>query len=115
MPLMIISLILNRIETAPVPFFLKPVTKQIASKAMAAYAGPNIKLNLEYLEDALQESQWFCGDEMTGADILMSFPIEAAAERTDLSDYPAVSGFRDRIRVLPAYVRAIERGGPYAY
>ena len=115
MPLMIISLILNRIETAPVPFFLKPVTKQIASKAMAAYAGPNIKLNLEYLEEALQNSKWFCGDEMTGADILMSFPIEAAAARTDLTDYPAVSGFRERIRVLPAYVLAIEKGGPYAY
>jgi len=115
MPLMIISLILNRIETAPVPFFLKPVTKQIASKAMAAYAGPNIKLNLAYLEEALQNSTWFCGDEMTGADILLSFPIEAAATRTDLSEYPALNEFRQRIRALPAYQRAIEKGGPYIY
>ena len=115
MPLMIISLILNRIETAPVPFFLKPVTKQIASKAMAAYAGPNIKLNLAYLEEALQNSSWFCGDEMTGADILMSFPIEAAAVRTDLTEYPALNEFRQRIRALPAYQRAIEKGGPYIY
>ena len=115
MPLMIISLILNRIETAPVPFFLKPVTKQIASKAMAAYAGPNIKLNLAYLEEALQNSSWFCGDEMTGADILMSFPIEAAAVRTDLTEYPPLNEFRQRIRALPAYQRAIEKGGPYIY
>ena len=115
MPLMIISLILNRIESAPVPFFLKPVTKQIASKAMAAYAGPNIKLNLAYLEEALQNSSWFCGDEMTGADILMSFPIEAAAVRTDLTEYPALNEFRQRIRALPAYQRAIEKGGPYIY
>ncbi len=115
MPLMIISLILNRIETAPVPFFLKPVTKQIASKAMVAYAGPNIKLNLAYLEEALQNSSWFCGDEMTGADILMSFPIEAAAVRTDLTEYPALNEFRQRIRALPAYQRAIEKGGPYIY
>ena len=115
MPLMIVSLILNRIETAPVPFFLKPVTKKIAGKAMAAYAGPNIKLNLAYLEEALQNSAWFCGDEMTGADILMSFPIEAAATRTDLSEYPALNEFRQRIRALPAYQRAIEKGGPYIY
>ncbi len=40
MPLMIVALILNRIETAPVPFFIKPITKQIATKAMAGYAGP---------------------------------------------------------------------------
>lgn len=116
MPLMIIALILNRIETAPVPFFIKPVTKQIAAKAMEGYAGPNIKLNLEYLEKTLQKSDWFCGDEMTGADILMSFPIEAAATRTDLPDgYPALNEFQQRIRALPAYKRAIEKGGPYDY
>jgi len=116
MPLMIIALILNRIETAAVPFFIKPITKGIATKAMAAYAGPNIKLNLDYLEDTLQKSTWFCGDEMTGADILMSFPIEAAATRTDLPDgYPALNEFQQRIRELPAYKRAIEKGGPYAY
>lgn len=116
MPLMIIALIMNRIETAPVPFFIKPVTKQIAAKAMAGYAGPNIKLNLDYLEETLQASAWFCGDEMTGADILMSFPIEAAATRTDLSEsYPALNEFQQRIRALPAYKRAIEKGGPYDY
>lgn len=101
---------------APVPFFIKPVTKQIAAKAMAAYAGPNIKLNLDYLESKLQKSAWFCGDEMTGADILLSFPIEAAATRTDLSTaYPALNEFQQRIRILPAYKRAIEKGGPYVY
>jgi len=116
MPLMLISLLMNRIETAPVPFFIKPVTKAIAAKAMDGYAGPNIKLNLDYLEATLQESAWFCGDEMTGADIMLSFPIEAAATRTSLaSDYPALMAFHQRIRVLPAYQRGIEKGGPYDY
>ena len=116
MPLMLVSLILNKIESAPVPVFIKPVTKGIAAKAMAAYAGPNIKLTLDYLEQTLQTSPWFCGDEMTGADIMLSFPIEAAATRTSLSsDYPALMAFHQRIRVLPAYHRAIEKGGPYDY
>ena len=115
MPLMLVSLLLSKIEEAPVPFFIKPVTKGIAAKAMAAYAGPNIKLNLDYLEETLQESPWLCGDEMTGADIMLSFPIEAAATRTSLSSYPALMAFHQRIRVLPAYQRAIEKGGPYDY
>lgn len=116
MPLMIISLILSKIESAPVPFFIKPVTKAIAAKSMAAYAGPNIKLNLEFLEASLQKSSWFCGEEMTAADIMMSFPIEAAATRAGLAgNYPALMEFHQRIRVLPAYQRAIERGGPYDY
>jgi len=116
MPLMLISLLMNRIETAPVPFFIKPVTKAIAAKAMDGYAGPNIKLNLDYLEATLQDSAWFCGNEMTGADIMLSFPIEAAATRARLaSDYPALMAFHQRIRVLPAYQRGIEKGGPYDY
>ena len=116
MPLMIISLILNRIETAPMPFFVKPIARKIAEKARSGYAGPNIKLNLDYLEATLQASPWFCGDDMSGADILMSFPIEAAAVRVDLSqEYPALMAFHQRIRELPAYQRAIEKGGPYIY
>jgi glutathione S-transferase len=51
---------------------------------------------------------------MTGADILMSFPIEAAATRTSLSEsHPALNEFQQRIRALPAYKCAIEKGGPY--
>ena len=53
---------------------------------------------------------------MTGADIMMSFPIEAAAVRIELAeDYPAMNGFLERIKALPAYARAIEKGGPYIY
>jgi glutathione S-transferase len=113
---MIITLILGRIETAPMPFFAKPIAKKLASKARDAYSGPNVIRNLEYLEATLQKSTWFCGDQMTGADIMMSFPLEAAAQRVDLAGkYPALKGFLDRIRVLPAYQAAIEKGGPYAY
>ena len=116
MPLFLIALVLNRIETAPVPFFLKPVTRQISTKAMEGYAGPNIELNLEYLNTTLQQTGWFCGDEMTGADILLSFPIEAAATQIDLEEgYPALYEFQQRIRELPAYQSAIEKGGPYIY
>lgn len=116
MTLMIITLVFNRIESAPQPFFIKPITKSIARKAKAGYSGPNIKLNLDYLENVLQNSKWFCGEQMSGADIMMSFPVEAAAVRTDLkANYPSLAKFHQRIKRLPAYKRAIKKGGPYAY
>ena len=116
MPLMIITLILGRMETAPMPFFAKPIAKKLAGAARDAYSGPNVIRHLAYLEDTLQKSTWFCGEQMTGADIMMSFPVETAAVRADLKEnYPALKGFLDRIRSLPAYQRAIEKGGPYAY
>lgn len=115
MPLMIISLILSRIENAPVPFFLKPVTKGIAGKVKASYLNPNVKRNLEFIEATLARSEWFCGASITAADIQMSFPLEAAAVRTDLNaHYPKAAAFLKRIHAMPAYKAALERGGPYA-
>ena len=114
MPLMIISLIMGRIETAPMPFFIKPVAKGIVGKVRSGYLDANVNRNLDFMESTLAESDWFCGDVMTAADIQMSFPVEAAEVRTDLArDYPNLEGFLERIRALPAYQAALEKGGPY--
>ncbi len=114
MPLMIISLILSGIENAPVPFFLKPITKGIAAKVRDNYLNANVKRNLDFMEATLKKSKWFCGDQMTAADIQMSFPLEAAAVRTDLNvDYPKLAACLKRMHAMPAYKIALEKGGPY--
>lgn len=114
MPLMIVSLIINRIETSPMPFFVKPIAKGIAAKVRAGYLDPNVKRNLEFMETTLAASEWFCGDAMTAADIQMSFAIEATAVRTSLQDeYPQLAGYLQRIQALPTYQAALQKGGPY--
>ncbi len=114
MPFMIISLILSRIESASVPFFLKPVTKGIAGKVKDSYLNPNVQRNLEFIEATLKKSKWFCGKHMTAADIQMSFPLEAAAVRSNLeTSYPKTSAWLKRVHALPAYKAALEKGGPY--
>lgn len=113
-PLMLLSLVLARIEDAPLPFFLKPVTRGIANKVRDAYLDPNVKRNLDFLESTLAESQWFCGEQFTAADVQMSFALEAAEVRTDLSDdYPHLAAFLVAIRERPAYKRALDKGGHY--
>lgn len=113
-PLMIISLILARIESAPVPFFLKPVTKGIASKVRDGYLDNTLKRNLDFMESALDNSTWFCGDELTAADIQMSFAVEAADARGGLrAGFPNLVNFLERMRALPTYQSALEKGGPY--
>lgn len=114
MPLMIVSLIIGRIETAPMPFFVKPVAKGITQKVRDGYLDANVIRNLEFMESTLNKTLWFCGDELTAADIQMSFPVEAAAVRTDLQDdYPNLAAYLERVRARPAYQRALEKGGPY--
>ena len=74
-----------------------------------------IKAILDYCEYHLISKTWFAGDEMTGADIQMIFPLEAAKARGRLKGYEACNEYVDRVHALPAYQRALEKGGPYAY
>jgi glutathione S-transferase len=114
MPLMILSLIMRRIASAPMPFFIKPVARGIVAKVRSGYLDPNLARNLAFLESSLARSDWFCGERMTAADIQMSFAVEAAAVRADLHDHcPRLAGFLERIHARPAYRAALEKGGPY--
>ena len=113
-PLMVLSLIMRRIEEAPVPFFLKPVTRGIANKVRDGYLTATVQRNLDFMEKTLDESTWVAGDDFSAADIQMSFPVQAAAARLDLgNDYPALAGFIERISARPAYRRAVEKGGSF--
>ncbi len=113
-PLMLLSLVMARIETAPAPFFVRPIAKRIAAKVRANFLDANIKRNLDFMEAVLSESTWFCGEEMTAADVQMSFAVEAAELRTNLrEDYPHLSAFLDRVRTRPAYKAALDKGGHY--
>ena len=111
---LVMKLIFGRLETAPMPFFIKPVAKGIASKVKAGFIEPNIMAQLDYMEAELKRTTRFAGNEFTAADIQMSFPVEAAAARGGLDmTRPKLMGFLDRIHAMPSYKRAIEKGGPF--
>ena len=68
------------------------------------------------MEAELGKSTWFAGEEMTGADIQMSFPLEAAASRGGLdASRPNLFRFVQTIHARPAYRRALEKGGQYDF
>jgi len=113
MPPMLMSLIMSKIKTAPMPFFVRPIAKAIADKAMSGFIGPQIKLHLGYMNDELGKHPWFVAKKFTAADIQMSFPIEAAAARAGLDAYPNTKAWLAKIQSRPAYQRALEKGGPY--
>lgn len=116
MPPLVMKLVFDRIETAPVPFFIRPILKGISGKVNSEFIMPNIQRQLEFINQHLAQSGWFAGDALTAADIQMSFPLEAASSRADIiKQYPNVLTFLKRIHERPAYKRALERGGPYAY
>jgi glutathione S-transferase len=112
---LLLKLVFDRIETSKMPFFAKPIAKAISAKAKSAFINPNIASHLNYMEAELGKSEWFAGDEFTGADIQMSFVAEAAQARGGLdAKRPKLMAYLERIHARPAYKRALERGGPYA-
>jgi glutathione S-transferase len=71
--------------------------------------------HLSYIDQSLQGRDWLVGPELSGADIQMSFVGEVAGARGNRERYPQVEAWVKRFQQRPAYRRALERGGPYAY
>ncbi len=102
MPPLLVKLVLGR-----VPLFGRAARKRIQ---------PMIDVHLDFVEAELSRRPWFTGDEFTAADIMMSFPLEAARARAGLDGTrPATIAWLAKIHARPAYQAALARGGPYAY
>ena len=72
--------------------------------------------HLAWLDSELAGRDWFAGNAFSAADVMMSFPLEAARTRAGLDErYPNVLAWLGRIHARPAYQRALEAGGPYAF
>ena len=70
---------------------------------------------LGYLNDVLADKSYLLGDELSGADIQMSFIGEVAGAQGKLPAYPHLAAWVKRFQARPAYRRAVERGGEYAF
>ncbi|WP_339713928.1 glutathione S-transferase [uncultured Sneathiella sp.] len=71
--------------------------------------------HFSFMNSEMTDREFFVGANLTGADIMMSFPLEAARARGILDDYPALSNYVAQIQQRPAYLRALEKGGKYTY
>ncbi len=111
---LLVKLIFDRIETGPVPFFVRPVVRGLARSVKGRFAQPEIDRHLDFLESELGRSTWFAGEELTGADILLSFPLQIAAAYAGLdAGRPRLTAFLQRVAARPAWQRGVERGGAY--
>ena len=116
MPPLLLRLIFHRVKKAPVPFFVKPIAKAIANKVLSEFVNPNILCLLDFIEASLEGKKWFLGDQLSGADIQMSFPLETSLARGLIDDhYPCIKSYVERIHQQPAYQAALLKGGKYDY
>lgn len=66
------------------------------------------------IEQRLGEAPYFAGPEFTAADIMMVFPLTTMRMFTpkDLSGFPNILAYLQRIAARPAYQRAMAKGDP---
>ena len=102
MPVLFAKLVLSRV----------PLLGKTAQKRLQ----PMIDVHLDWIETEIASRPWFAGNDFTAADVIMSFPVEAARSRAGLaSSRPATIDWLARIHARPAYQAALAKGGPYAY
>lgn len=102
--------------SAMLPLMLALYTSRLG--AAAAPLQPRIESeianHLGYMDGALADRPFFAGNDFTAADIQVSFVLEGADASDRLASYPRLRDVLARFRARPAYVRAIEKGGPLA-
>lgn len=77
---------------------------------------PMVDVHLDWVESELASRPWFAGDQFTAADVMMSFPLEAAHRDAGLDERrPATAAWLAAIHARPAYQAALKAGGPYAF
>lgn len=70
--------------------------------------------HLGYVDGALAGRQYLVGDDLTGADIQMSFIAEVAGAFGKRAAHHHLDAWIGRLHARPAYKAALERGGAYA-
>ncbi len=103
--------------SAMLPLMLKMYTGRLPDGG--ADLQPRITSELDnhlgYMNGALQGSEWFVDDSFSAADVQLSFVPQVARLLYTLEPFPNLAAFLDRIHARPAYRRALERGGEYAF
>lgn len=80
---------------------------------LAAMRG-RLALALGFLEDRLKSNHYLAGAEFTAADVMLVFTLTTMRlfYPYDLTPYPAILAYLQRIGARPAYQRAMAKGDP---
>ncbi len=103
--------------SAMTPILLNLYTARLGEAAAPLHARISQQLDshFTFMEESLAATGWFVGDSLTAADIMMSFPAEAAVKMGQAANRPHLTAYVEKIHARPAYLTALEKGGPYAY
>jgi glutathione S-transferase len=103
--------------SAMLPLMLQLYTGRLGEAAapLKPRIDSEIARHLGFVDSELGGRDWLVGDDLTGADIQMSFVGEIAGVFGVRAHYPALDAWVKRFQARPAYARALEKGGTYSF
>ncbi|WOI54239.1 glutathione S-transferase [Parvularcula sp. LCG005] len=115
-PNLVMMLVLSEMPKRA-PALVRPVLKAACDKAMAMLTEPRLKRQMTVINERLKTHRWFAGEDISGADIMMSFALETGLSRSPdmVAKYPHVADWVRRIQAREAYRDALKKGGEYKY
>ncbi|KAI0481058.1 glutathione S-transferase [Xylariaceae sp. FL0804] len=121
MSMLMRAMILNIMRGPKIPFYIRPFTALVANQIIKAMVTPNVRANLGFLEKQLETSggDYLCGQDLTSADILVSFGLITAKDVFQdfgtwesggpRAEFPKLYAYIDRLETLPGYKRSEEK------
>ncbi len=103
--------------SAMFPLIMKLYTSRLpdGGAALQPRISEELDRHLGYVDASLEGVDWLVGNAFSGADVQLSFVAEIAPLLHPTAELPNVAAFRERCQARPAYRRALDKGGPYAY
>lgn len=115
MPQLVFGLVLSTAK-AKTPRLVRPIVSAVESGIQKQFLQPNLSAQLQLIESTLSRHPWLVeGSEPTGADVMMSFPLEALAARGLLKEHPHTRDWVARVHARSAYQAGLQKTGPYSY
>jgi glutathione S-transferase len=107
-----------------VPFFVRPITTLIANQMISMLVVPNMKRHFgmmeQFLETSPGEGSYMCGRNLTGADIMLSYPLIAGIDGSFDSlakwekgsfkeTFPKLHAYIERLAQEPGWKRSVDK------
>ena len=86
---------------------------RVESQAYQSYVKGQVDLHLGYIAGLLEGREFLVGDQLSAADIQLTFTLQMARRSKLLEERAALLGYIARMEAREAYKRAIEKGGPF--
>ncbi|KAL8990713.1 MAG: hypothetical protein Q9177_000694 [Variospora cf. flavescens] len=111
----LVTALLFRIVRDKSPFFIRPIANAIKANVESTFLNPSLDTNFAFLESQVKSAPdgggYLCGSKLTGADILMSFPLGAAKARSGFTKekYPALWNYVNRLEERDGFKKAAQK------